>query len=186
LENAVVRGPCYIGENTVIGNNSLVRGGASIGDNCFVGFTTEVKTSLIGDNCLFHMNYVGDSIISDNCLFGSGATTGNLRFDEKNVNVMVDGKKVDSGIHKLGVIMGDHCNAGINSSLTPGVKVGPYSIVGSGVCLQEDLDPGKAAFLDKKDTVTKENTITLSPDEKAKLSKLLKKYPKDKVTVSHY
>ena len=86
LDNACVKGPCYIGENTIIGNNCLVRGYASIGDNCIVGFTSEVKTSLIGDNCLFHMNYVGDSIISDNCLFGAGATTGNFRFDEKNVN----------------------------------------------------------------------------------------------------
>ena len=176
LENAVVRGPCYIGENTVIGNNSLVRGYASIGDNCIIGFTTEVKTSLVGDNCMFHMNYVGDSIISDSCLFGSGATTGNFRFDQANVNVNVDGKKVDSGTNKLGVIMGDHCDAGINSSLAPGVKVGPYSIVGSGVCLQDDLAPGKAVFLDKKDSVVKENTITLSPEERTKLTRLLKKY----------
>jgi UDP-N-acetylglucosamine diphosphorylase/glucosamine-1-phosphate N-acetyltransferase len=180
LENAVVRGPCYVGENTVIGNNSLVRGYASIGDNCIVGFTTEVKTSLVGDNCMFHMNYVGDSIISDSCLFGSGATTGNFRFDEKTVNVIVDGKKVDSGMNKLGVIMGDHCTAGINSSLAPGVKAGPYSIVGAGVCLQGDLEPGKATFLDKKDTITKENTITLSSEEKAKLTGLLKKYAQSK------
>jgi UDP-N-acetylglucosamine diphosphorylase/glucosamine-1-phosphate N-acetyltransferase len=178
LENAVIRGPCYIGENTVVGNNALVRGYTSIGDNCIVGFTTEVKTSIVGDNCLFHMNYVGDSIISDHCLFGSGATTGNFRFDEKNINVNVDGKKVDSGLNKLGVIMGDHCNAGINSALAPGVKVGPYGVVGSGVCLQEDLEPGRAAFLDKKDVVVKENTITLSTSEKAKLNELLKKYGK--------
>jgi UDP-N-acetylglucosamine diphosphorylase/glucosamine-1-phosphate N-acetyltransferase len=178
LDNAVVKGPCYIGENTVIGNNTLVRGYSSIGDNCIVGFTCEVKTSIVGDDCLFHMNYVGDSIIGDSCLFGSGATTGNFRFDEKNVNVMVDGKRMDSGTHKLGVIMGDHSNAGINSSLAPGVKVGPCSVVGSGVCLQDDLEPGRAVFLDKKDIVVKENTITLSPDEKAKLTRLLKKYPR--------
>jgi acetyltransferase-like isoleucine patch superfamily enzyme len=105
-------------------------------------------------------------------------TTGNFRFDEKNINVNVDGKKVDSGLNKLGVIMGDHCNAGINSALAPGVKVGPYGVVGSGVCLQEDLEPGRAAFLDKQDVVVKENTITLSTSEKAKLNELLKKYGK--------
>jgi UDP-N-acetylglucosamine diphosphorylase/glucosamine-1-phosphate N-acetyltransferase len=180
LDNACIKGPCYIGANTVIGNNSLVRSYAAIGDNCIVGFTSEVKTSLIGNNCLFHMNYVGDSIISDHCLFGAGATTGNFRFDEKNVAVTVDGKRVDSGKNKLGVIMGDHCNAGINSSISPGVKVGPYSIVGAGVCLQEDLEPGKAIFLDKKDTVTKENTITLSQEEGHRLSEVLKKYKQAK------
>jgi UDP-N-acetylglucosamine diphosphorylase/glucosamine-1-phosphate N-acetyltransferase len=176
LDNACVKGPCYIGKDTTIGNNSLVRGYASIGDNCIVGFTSEVKSSLIGDNCLFHMNYVGDSIISDNCLFGAGATTANFRFDEKNVAVMVDGKKMDSGTNKLGVIMGDNSKAGINSALAPGVKLGPYSIVGASVHLQEDLEPGKMVLLDKASTVVKENTITLSLKEKRKLTDLLKKY----------
>jgi len=180
LDNACVKGPCYIGANTIIGNNCLVRGYASIGDNCIVGFTSEVKSSIIGDNCLFHMNYVGDSIVSDDCLFGAGATTANFRFDEKNITVMVDGKKMDSGTNKLGVIMGDHSKAGINSSLSPGVKVGPYSIVGAGVNLQEDLDPGKILLLEKKNTVKKENTITLSPKEKLKFTEMLKKYKQNK------
>jgi UDP-N-acetylglucosamine diphosphorylase/glucosamine-1-phosphate N-acetyltransferase len=176
LENAVVRGPCYIGAKTVIGNNALVRGYSSIGDHCFVGFSSEIKTSIIGDNCQFHMNYVGDSIISDNCLFGAGATTANFRFDEKNVKVTVDGRKVDSGVNKLGVIMGDHSKAGINSSLAPGVKIGPYSIVGAGVNLQEDLEPGKMLFAEKRSCVVKENIVTLSSEEKKRLAKLLTAY----------
>ena len=176
LDNACVKGPCYIGENTVIGNNCLIRGYSSIGDNCIVGFTTEVKSSLIGDNCLFHMNYLGDSIISDDCLFGAGATTANFRFDEKNVSVVVDGKKVDSDTNKLGAIVGDNSKVGINSSIAPGVKIGPFSIVGAGVHLQEDLEPGKMLFLDRKSNVKKENTVTLSPEENRKLMVLLRKY----------
>ena len=176
LDNACVKGPCYIGANTIIGNNCLVRGYASIGDNCIVGFTSEIKSSLIGDNCLLHMNYIGDSIISDNCLFGAGATTANFRFDEKNIAVMVDGKKVDSSTNKLGAIMGDHSKAGINSALAPGVKLGPYSIVGAGVHLQEDLEPGKMMSLDKKNNIVKENTLTISREEKQKLTEVLKKY----------
>jgi len=180
LDNACVKGPCYIGANTVIGNNCLIRGYASIGDNCIVGFTTEVKGSLIGDNCLFHMNYVGDSIISDGCLFGAGATTGNFRFDEKNISLIIDGKKVDSGTNKLGAIVSDHSRAGINSSLAPGVRLGPYSIVGAGVNLQDDLEPGKMIFLDKKSNIIKENTLTLPQEEKQKLMKALKKYKQTK------
>ena len=180
LENAIIKGPCYIGESTIVGNNSLVRGYASIGDHCIVGFSAEIKSSLVGDNCFFHMNYIGDSIVLDNCLFGAGATTANFRFDEKNVSVLVDGRKVDSGTNKLGVIMGDYSRAGINSSLAPGVKVGPYSIVGAGVFLQNDLEPGKMILLDKKTTVVKDNTITLSQGESLKLATLLKKYRKAK------
>jgi bifunctional UDP-N-acetylglucosamine pyrophosphorylase/glucosamine-1-phosphate N-acetyltransferase len=176
LDNARVKGPCYIGENTIIGNNCLVRDYASIGDNCIVGFTSEVKSSLVADNCLFHMNYVGDSIISDNCLFGAGATTANFRFDEKNIKVVVDGKKMDSGTNKLGAILGDHSKVGINSALAPGVKIGPYSIVGAGVNLQEDLEPGKMVLFDKKSAVVKENILTLSVEENRKLTDLLRKY----------
>ncbi|MDI6690371.1 MAG: sugar phosphate nucleotidyltransferase [Candidatus Bathyarchaeota archaeon] len=156
---AYLKGPCYIGSNSIIGNNALVRDYSSIGDNCVVGFSSEIKNSLIGDNCWFHMNYIGDSIISDNCLFGAGAITANFRFDEKNVKVTVEDEKVDSGTNKLGVIMGDFCKVGINASLLPGVKIGPNSIVGAGVCLQEDLEPNKMIFLDKKCYVKKENKL---------------------------
>ncbi|MEM3623409.1 MAG: sugar phosphate nucleotidyltransferase [Candidatus Bathyarchaeia archaeon] len=158
---ASIKGPCYIGSNSIIGNNALVRDYSSIGDNCVVGFSSEIKHSLIGDNCWFHMNYIGDSIISDNCLFGAGAITANFRFDEKNVKVNVEDEKVDSGRNKLGAIVGDFCKVGINASILPGVKIGPNSIVGAGVCLQEDLEPNKIVFLDEKCYVKKENKITV-------------------------
>ncbi|MEM3696452.1 MAG: sugar phosphate nucleotidyltransferase [Candidatus Bathyarchaeia archaeon] len=161
LGGASIKGPCYIGSNSLIGDNALVRDYSSVGDNCVVGFSSEIKHSLIGDNCWFHKNYIGDSIISDNCLFGAGAVTANFRFDEKNVKVMVEGEKVDSGTNKLGAIVGDFCKVGINASLLPGVKIGPNSIVGAGVCLQEDLEPNKVIFLDKKCYVKRENKITV-------------------------
>jgi UDP-N-acetylglucosamine diphosphorylase/glucosamine-1-phosphate N-acetyltransferase len=176
LDNAVVKGPCYIGEKTVVGTNCLIRDYASVGDNCIIGFTTEVKSSIIGDNCLFHMNYIGDSIISDSCLFGAGATTGNFRFDEKTIKVTIDGKRVDTGKDKLGGIVGGYSRAGINSSLAPGVKIGPYSIVGAGVNLQEDLAPGKMIFIDKKSNTVKDNTLTLTMEEQKELAKVLRKY----------
>lgn len=176
FEGACIKGPCYIGSNSIIGNNSLIRDCSSIGDNCIVGFSSEVKHSLIGDNCWFHMNYIGDSIISDNCIFGAGTITANFRFDAKTIKVTVEGNRVDSGRNKLGAIVGDSCRTGINACLLPGVKVGPYSIVGAGVCLQEDLEPCKMIFLDKKSYVVKENGMTISPQQKRKLAKKLKEY----------
>jgi bifunctional UDP-N-acetylglucosamine pyrophosphorylase/glucosamine-1-phosphate N-acetyltransferase len=171
FEGACIKGPCYIGSNSIIGNNSLIRNYSSIGDNCMVGFSSEIKHSLIGDNCWFHMNYIGDSIISDNCLFGAGTITANFRFDAGTIKVTVDGNRVDSGRDKLGAIVGDSCKIGVNACLLPGVKVGPYSIVGAGVCLQEDFEPCKMIFIDKKSYVIKENKITISPSAKAKVNK---------------
>jgi UDP-N-acetylglucosamine diphosphorylase/glucosamine-1-phosphate N-acetyltransferase len=175
FEGACIRGPCYIGENSVVGNNSLVRDYSSLGRDCVVGFSTEIKHSLIGDDCWFHTNYIGDSIISSNCLFGAGTVTANFRFDEKNVQVKIRAKKIDSGTNKLGAIIGDNCKTGINSCLEPGVKVGPQSMVGPNVDLQDDLEPKKIIFVDKSSYVTKEHKIAVSSESKQQLMKKLMK-----------
>lgn len=173
--NACVKGPCYIGENSVVGNNSLVRDYTSLGRGCVVGYSTEVKHSLVGDDCWFHTNYVGDSIISDNCLFGAGTITANFRFDEKNVQVWVGDRRVDSGTNKLGAIIGDNCKTGINSCLEPGVKIGPQSMVGPNVDLQSDLEPETIIFVNKKSYIKTKNHITVSSESKEQLMKKLMK-----------
>jgi len=174
FEGACVRGPCYLGENSVVGGNSLVRDYTSLGSNCVVGFSTEIKHSLIGDDCWFHINYIGDSIISNNCLFGAGTITANYRFDEKNVEVNIGDNMVDSGTNKLGAIIGDDCKTGINTCLEPGVKVGPQSMVGPNVDLQEDLEPHKIIFVDRKSFVKKDNHIVVTAESKKHLMKKLK------------
>jgi len=176
LEGACVRGPCYIGSNSVIGNNSLIWNHSSIGDNCVVGFSSEIKNSLIGNNCWFHTNYIGDSIISDNCSFGAGTITANFRFDEKNVFLKIDGREIDSGRTKFGVIMAEECKTGVNSCLLPGVRIGPRSIVGPGVCLYDDLEPNKMILIDQKSYVKRENRIAVSPMKRRELMKKLMKY----------
>jgi UDP-N-acetylglucosamine diphosphorylase/glucosamine-1-phosphate N-acetyltransferase len=175
FEGACIRGPCYIGENSVVGSNSLIRNYSSLGRGCVAGFSTEIKHSLIGDDCWFHTNYIGDSIIANNCLFGAGTITANFRFDEKNVQVRIGEKRIDSGTNKLGAIIGDNCKTGINSCLEPGVKLGPQSIVGPNVDLQDDLEQGKIIFVDKNSYVTKENKITISSESKKQLMKKLMK-----------
>ena len=143
LENATVRGPCYIGRNTVIGNNVLIRGHSHIGDNCVVGYGTEIKHSYIGDNCWFHSNYIGDCIIADNCSFGAGTVMANFRFDEGNIRLEVGDEVIDTGLDKLGAIVGHDCKTGINVSIMPGIRLGPSSIIGSHTCLTQDLGPNK-------------------------------------------
>jgi len=175
FEGACIRGPCYIGENSVVGGNSLIRDYSSLGSNCVVGFSTEIKHSLIGDDCWFHINYIGDSIISSNCLFGAGTITANFRFDEKNIKVRIENKKIDSGTNKLGAIIGDNCKTGINACLEPGVKIGPQSMVGPNVDLQDDLEPMKIIFVDENSYVTKENKIAVSSESKQQLMKKLMK-----------
>jgi UDP-N-acetylglucosamine diphosphorylase/glucosamine-1-phosphate N-acetyltransferase len=178
LEGACIRGPCYIGANSFIGNNSLVWNYSSIGNKCVVGFSNEIKHSLIGDDCWFHLNYIGDSIIADNCLFGAGTITANFRFDEKNVKLTIDGKKIDSGTDKLGAIIGDNCKTGINACISPGARIGPDSIVGPNVTLQNDLNPGETIWVDKKSYVVTKNKISISSEKKQQLMRKLTMHEK--------
>jgi bifunctional UDP-N-acetylglucosamine pyrophosphorylase/glucosamine-1-phosphate N-acetyltransferase len=176
LENAVIRGPCYIGRNSVVGNNVLIWDSSHIGEDCVVGYSTEVKHSYISDNCWFHMSYVGDSIIADNCSLGAGTITANFRFDERPIHVNIQGKKSDSHLDKLGVIMGESCKTGVNSSIMPGVRVGPNSLIGPGVTLLEDLEPNKIALLTGKNYECYENKTRLSVKKKKQLMQKLLKY----------
>lgn len=147
LEGAVVRGPCYIGKNTVVGNNALVRDYSHVGENCSIGYSTEITRSYVGDNCLFHSNFVGDSIVSDNCLFGYGTITANYRLDQGTVKVKVNEGLVDSGRSKLGAIVGEGTRVGVGCMIMPGVKLGPRSIVGPGVVVYRDVEANKKILL---------------------------------------
>jgi bifunctional UDP-N-acetylglucosamine pyrophosphorylase/glucosamine-1-phosphate N-acetyltransferase len=143
MENAVIRGPVYIGANSIIGNNALVRDYSHIGSNSVVGYCTEVKHSYIGDDCWFHSNYIGDSIVDDNCSLGAGTILANFRLDEGNIRIRVGDNLVDTDYDKLGAIVGRGCRIGVNASLMPGVRVGTDTFIGPQVCLREDVEANK-------------------------------------------
>lgn len=149
LENAVVKGLCYIGRNTVIGNNALIRDNSHIGEGCVVGYGTEIKHCYIGDNNWFHQNYFGDSVIGNDCSFGAGTVSANLRLDEREISVVVNGEEVNTGLNKLGALVGNGVRTGINVGIMPGRRLGEGCFVGPHVCLTEDLPPGKMALAEK-------------------------------------
>jgi bifunctional UDP-N-acetylglucosamine pyrophosphorylase/glucosamine-1-phosphate N-acetyltransferase len=130
FENSKILGPCYIGKNTIIGNNCIIRQ-SHIGADCVVGFNCDVTRSYVGDNCWFHSNYIGDSVLEENISMGSGAVLANLRLD--------DGEISSTGRNKLGAMIGKGVRIGVNASIMPGIKIGSYSFIGAGVVLDRDL-----------------------------------------------
>lgn len=132
----VVKGPCFIGKNTIIGNGALVRN-SMIGESCVVGFGTEIARSYIGSNSWFHTNYIGDSVIEGDFGMGSGAVIANLRLD--NQVVKVGEQRIDTKRDKLGVIAGKGARMGVNSATMPGVRLGANSLVGPGVVMTRDV-----------------------------------------------
>ena len=171
FEGAVIRGPSYIGRSSVIGNGVLVRN-AVIGSDCVIGYGTEIKHSYIGDGCWFHSNYVGDSVIEDDCSFGAGAVTANFRLDETDIRLQVGGDKVDTGLDKLGALVGKGCRIGINASLMPGIRVGADCFVGPQVCLTHDLEAGKMALAEPRYRVLPNKTKPVG-DKKQELLRRL-------------
>ena len=145
-----IEGNVYIGKNCDIGPNSYIRGNTYFGDNVHVGNAVEIKNSIIMENTnVSHLSYVGDSVIGSNCNIAAGTNIANLRFDNATIKTKIKNQKIDSGRRKLGAIIGDSVKTGINSSFSPGVKVGHNSTIGSGVLLYEDL-PSDTRGLEKQ------------------------------------
>lgn len=145
-----IEGNVYIGKNCDVGPNSYIRGNTYFGDNVHVGNAVEIKNSIIMENTnVSHLSYVGDSVIGSNCNIAAGTNIANLRFDNATIKTKIKNQKIDSGRRKLGAIIGDSVKTGINSSFSPGVKVGHNSTIGSGVLLYEDL-PSDTRVLEKQ------------------------------------
>ena len=129
VPTAVLVGPVIVGPGSFVGHSAFVRNGVLIGANCTVGTCVEIKNSIVFDNVdLAHFNYVGDSILGYKSHLGGGAITSNLRLDERNIIVRGE-KSVDTGLTKVGAMVGDHVQIGCNVVLNPGTVLGRKSVV---------------------------------------------------------
>ena len=143
MNGSYIEGPVIIGENCRIGPNCYIRPFTSIGNGCRVGNACEVKNSIIMNNSnIPHQNYVGDSVIGENCNFGAGSKVANLRLDKKNIHVVLNGKKHNTNRKKLGVLLGDNSQTGINSMMDVGTIVGDNCFIGPGALVQGEIKPG--------------------------------------------
>ncbi|HEX7392089.1 MAG TPA: bifunctional sugar-1-phosphate nucleotidylyltransferase/acetyltransferase [Thermoplasmata archaeon] len=147
LPGSYIIGPAIIGEDSEIGPNAYIRPSTSIGEHCKIGAAVEIKNSIIMDRTnVPHLSYVGDSVIGERCNLGAGTKVANLRLDEREVQVVVDGRKVGSGRRKLGVIMGDDVKTGINSTIDVGTIIGEGTMIGIGALARGTIAPKSRIF----------------------------------------
>ena len=73
---------------------------------------------------------------------------------------------------KFGAIIGQNSRTGINSSILPGVRVGPNSVVGPNVCLTRDLESNKMVLPEPNFRIV-ENKNELAEGKKGTLMKRL-------------
>jgi NDP-sugar pyrophosphorylase family protein len=125
-KGAYIQGPCYIGDGTVIRSGAYVREYVLTGQECVIGHGTEVKRSILLNRAIAaHFNYIGDSILGNGINLGAGAKCANLRFDHKPIRIRVENQVIDTGMKKLGVILGDGAQMGCNAVSNPGTLFFP-------------------------------------------------------------
>lgn len=123
-------GPAVIGKNSQIGPNAYIRENVIAGDGVMIGHTTEVKQALLFAKVqLPHFNYVGDSILGYGSHLGAGAIISNFKSTKETVRIRWGEEVLETGLRKLGAILGDEVEVGCNAVLNPGTLIGTGSLI---------------------------------------------------------
>jgi NDP-sugar pyrophosphorylase family protein len=129
---ALIKGTVLIGENCEIRQGAYIRGNAIIGNNCVVGHTTEVKNAVFLNGAKAgHFAYIGDSILGNGVNLGAGTKLANFKVDtgDRCVCVALKDHRCQTGLRKMGAVLGDGCELGCNCVTMPGAIVGRNTLV---------------------------------------------------------
>ena len=128
---ACLNGPLIVDEEAEIRHCAFVRGNAIVGKGAVVGNSTELKNVVLFNKVQVpHYNYVGDSILGFKAHMGAGSITSNVKSDKTLVVVKGEGAStegsisIETGLKKMGAMLGDNVEVGCNSVLNPGTVVG--------------------------------------------------------------
>ncbi len=137
FESAYIGAPCIIGPGTEVRHCAFIRGSALIGAECVVGNSAELKNVILFDSVQTpHFNYVGDSILGYCSHMGAGSITSNVKSDKTTVVIRDGNTEIETGIKKVGAMLGDYVEVGCNSVLNPGVIIGRECIVYPTSCVR--------------------------------------------------
>lgn len=127
---AYLGAPCIVGAGTEVRHCAFIRGSALIGKGCVVGNSVELKNVILFDGVQVpHYNYVGDSILGYKSHMGAGSITSNVKSDKSPVVVRNGDESIETGLKKMGAMLGDLVEVGCNSVLNPGTVIGRESNV---------------------------------------------------------
>jgi NDP-sugar pyrophosphorylase family protein len=127
---ALIKGPTIIGSYCEIRQGAYLRGHCLVGDRCVLGHTTEMKHSVMLDGAKAgHFAYIGDSILGNRTNLGAGTKLANLKITGTPVSIRIKDKIYDTGLRKLGAIIGDGTETGCNSVTNPGTLLGQRCLV---------------------------------------------------------
>jgi bifunctional N-acetylglucosamine-1-phosphate-uridyltransferase/glucosamine-1-phosphate-acetyltransferase GlmU-like protein len=116
-----------------------------------LGHASEAKHSLFLPNAHApHFNYVGDSILGQGVNLGAGTKLSNLTLvsakdpvtgKRPTLELQIEDTVYDTGLAKLGAILGDNTQTGCNAVLNPGCLVGKDSLIYANLSLRKGYYP---------------------------------------------
>lgn len=137
--HTVVAGPCVVGEGTWLLGGFVGR--STLGPGCRVAGEVE-ECVWQGWSNKRHHGFVGHSLIGEWVNLGALTTTSDLKNNYGPVRVWVDGREVDSGLTKVGSLIGAHAKTGIGTLLPTGAVLGPgCNLFGGGRFAPKQLPP---------------------------------------------
>ena len=123
--SALLNGPCIIDEDAEVRHCAFIRGNAIVGKGAVVGNSTELKNVILFNKVQVpHYNYVGDSVLGFKSHMGAGSITSNVKSDKTLVTVKSPHGNMETGLKKMGAMLGDNVEVGCNSVLNPGTVIG--------------------------------------------------------------
>jgi UDP-N-acetylglucosamine diphosphorylase/glucosamine-1-phosphate N-acetyltransferase len=117
-----VAGPMYVGKDTTLLGGSFT--GSSIGPMCKV--RGEIEESIfLGYSNKAHEGFLGHAIVGKWVNLGAGTTNSDLKNNYSSIRIYTPRGEIDTGLVKLGSLIGDHVKTAIGTLLTTGAVIGP-------------------------------------------------------------
>lgn len=134
---ACLNGPLIIDEDAEVRHCAFIRGNAIVGKGAVVGNSTELKNVVLFNKVQVpHYNYVGDSVLGFKSHMGAGSITSNVKSDKTLVVVKGQDGQIETGLKKMGAMLGDRVEVGCNSVLNPGTVIGRDSNIYPTSCVR--------------------------------------------------
>ena len=148
---AYIEGPAYIGAGAVVRHGAFVRANVIMLSGSILGHASEAKNSLFLKNAHApHFAYVGDTILGQHTNLGAGTKLSNLGVlslkdpitkQRPTIKIKINDVLYDTGLAKMGAILGDGAQTGCNSVLNPGCLIGRNTLVYANVSLRKGYYP---------------------------------------------
>jgi acetyltransferase-like isoleucine patch superfamily enzyme len=150
----LIKAGAVIGSGVEVRQGAYLRGDVILADGAIVGHVTEVKNAVfLAGAEAGHFAYVGDSLLGRHVNLGAGTKLANLQLrtpeqkagrEKYSVALDQDGERIDTGLRKLGAVLGDEVEIGCNTVTSPGTFVGPRTWIYSTTTVRKGFYPADA------------------------------------------